>query len=476
MHRFSARAPHRARLAPWISLAALALVAACSRSAPAPPRTAPAGAPNVLLITLDGLRRDHLSFTGYPRETSPNIDSLAQQGMVFDEIVPSSCSTKISLTSLFTSLDYPRHAVAGHKDLLPDEALTLAEVFAANGYATGGVVASAWVSASLHFQQGFEFYQDFHDRTERGIRADMVVGEAVQFLRDRAREGKEDRRPFFLYLHTHEPHPPWWGGSPWDDGPAPDPKQTRFYGKWCGYVPTDAERDALAPEAQQKLVARYDGAIHFADAWIGALIATLQHQGALRNTVVGISADHGMGLTDHFSAGHGNSPFDEVTRGFLVLYDGRDARASTAPELQGRIFDIGPTLLARAGLEVPPQLDGIDLLSQAERLPEYAYSTCFSGEVARSRTHKLIRFDPGLRKVQGSWPRGVPGEWMLVDLRSDPGETRDVGAEQPEVLARMQRALSQHGPGTESHDLEPDARKAIDPKSLERLRDLGYVE
>jgi arylsulfatase A-like enzyme len=460
---------------PWlpVALATLALLG-CSREAPVKP--APPNAPNVLLITLDGLRQDHLSFSGYPRATSPNIDALAERGMVFDEVVPSSCSTKISLTSLFTSLDYPRHAVADHKDLLPDEALTLAEVFAANGYATGGVVASAWLSESLNFDQGFEFYEDFHGRKERGVRADMVVGEAVRFLRERAREGEEDPRPFFLYLHTHEPHPPWWGGSPWDDGPSTAREDTRFYGEWCGYVPTDEQRDALALDRQQKLVARYDGAIHFADAWIGALIATLQHQDRLRNTIVAISADHGMGLTDHFSAGHGNTPFDEVTRGFLVLYDGRDPRASAAPELQGRIFDIGPTLIGRAGLELPPQLDGVDLLRDAGRLPEYAYSTCFSGDLARSRTHKLIRFDPGLRELYGRWPRGVPGEWMLVDLGADPGETRDVSAEQPEVRARMQRALLEHGPGTESHDLEPEAREAIDPKSLERLRELGYVE
>jgi arylsulfatase A-like enzyme len=453
-------------------LAALALWAcACAREAAV--SQAPAGAPNVVLITLDGLRRDHLSFTGYPRETSPNIDWLAERGMVFSHIVPSSCSTKISLTSLFTSLDYPRHAVASHKDVLPMEAVTLAETFAAQGYATAGVVASAWVAKSLQFHQGFEFYEDFRDREERGVRADMVVGEAVKYLRGH----EDDRRPFFLYLHTHEPHPPWWGGSPFvDSGGKLTAEQTRYYGKWCGYVPSDDERDALADAEKQKLIARYDGAIHNADAWIGALIATLQHQGRMRNTVIAISADHGMGMSDHFSAGHGNSPFDEVTRTFLVVYDGRAPESRPAPELQGRIFDIGPTLLGLAGLRLPEQVDGVDLLHHADHLPEYAFSTCFSGEVARSPSHKLIRFDAKLREMRGSWPRGVPGEWMLVDLAADPGEQRDVSAEQPEVLARMQRALAERGPGTEPRGVEAETLKAIDPKSLERLRDLGYVE
>jgi arylsulfatase A-like enzyme len=367
--------------------------------------------------------------------------------------------------------------VSSHKDVLPMEALTLAETFSAQGYATAGVVASAWVAKSLQFHQGFDFYQDFRDNEERGVRADMVVGDAVRFLR--SRDGEDaDARPFFLYLHTHEPHPPWWGGSPFvdNDGAKLTSEQIRYYGKWCGYVPSDEERDALADAEKQKLIARYDGAIHYADAWIGVLIATLQHQNQLRNTVIAVSTDHGMGMSDHFSAGHGNSPFDEVTRTFLVVYDGRSPQSRPAPELQGRIFDIGPTLLALAGLRIPEQVDGVDLLHQADRLPEYAFSTCFSGEVARSASHKLIRFDTKLHEMRGSWPRGVPGEWMLVDLAADPGEQRDVSAQQPEVLARMQRALSERGPGTEPREIEPDALKAIDPKSLERLRDLGYVE
>lgn len=454
--------------------ACLALLSACGPHGPAA-APAPPGSPNVVLITLDGLRRDHLSFFGYPRQTSPSIDWLAQQGLAFSEIIPSSCSTKASLTSLLTSLDYPRHAMEEHDDVLPDEVLTLAEVFHAHGYATAGFVGTAWLARSLHYGQGFDVYRDYKDFKEKGrkgVHADRVIGEVLEYLRGRA---AHDPRPFFVYVHVHEPHPPWQGGSLWLDEPE---AQESFFDQNCTYVPSNAEIAALPDATRRHLVAKYDGAIRFADAWIGVLLATLQQRGLTKNSVIAVSADHGMGLLDHFSGGHGNTPFEEVTRGFLVLFDGRKRLdpAEQPSDAQGRIFDVGPTLLALAGIEAPPGLDGVDLLHDAQRLPELAFTTCYSGEVARSRAFKLIRFDAGLRAEHAEWPRGVPGEWMLVDLAADPGETRDVSAAHPEVFARMRGALEKWGPGTEPRETDAKRLEALDPESRERLRELGYVK
>lgn len=466
-----ARSTRGRRIARGVACALLALLTACSEEPrPSQAIAPPSGAPNVVLITLDGLRQDHLSAFGYARKTSPNIDWLAERGLAFSEIVPSSCSTKISLTSLLTAQDAPHHGLSDHEDVLPEETLTLAEVFQSHGYETAAFVATAWIARSLNFDQGFGVYQDFRDREERAIRADLVVGEASDFLWSRPDDAK---RPFFMYLHVHEPHPPWWGGSPWLEG---EERDSRFFGKWCGYVPSDAELDALPEQTRHNLVARYDGAIHYADAWIGALLATMRRLDLLRNTVVAISTDHGMGMLSHYSGGHGFTPFEEVTRGFLVLYDGRRQPEGPAPQIQGRIFDIGPTLLAKAGIAVPEGLDGVDLLGDAARLPEYAFSTCYSGEVARSREYKLVRFDRALYDEHGAWPRGVTGEWMLFDLKADPKETRDVSDERPEVFARMRDVLVARAPGVEPHQADPKILESLDPHSAERLRGLGYLE
>lgn len=462
----------RARALARAGLAAL-LLAGCGERAPSPPvaAAAPPDAPNVVLFTMDGLRPDHLSAFGYERETSRHIDSLARRGQRFSRIIPSSCSTKGSLTSLLTGLDNPRHGLQSRKDVLPDEALTLAEVFQAHGYQTAGFVASPWISSSFHFQQGFEKFEDFLDWQSEGVRADMVMGEANRFLWSR---GRDERRPFFLYLHTHEPHPPWWGGSPWLVNAG---GEKSFFGQSCGYIASDAERDSLSEADRHDLVARYDGSIYFADAWFGGLLATLERLGMLRRTVIAVSADHGMDLLDHYMGGHGYAPYDSVTRGFLVLYDGRSEQQDAPPNpTQGRIFDIGPTLLGLAGIEPPPNLDGLDLLRDGARLPELAFTSCYSGEVVRSPEWKLIRFEEVVKKRQGSWPRGVPGEWQLVELASDPAEAHDASSARPDVRQGLERALAERGSGTEPTGVAPQTLEELDPRVRQRLRELGYVK
>jgi arylsulfatase A-like enzyme len=450
---------------PGAALAA-ALLGGCGESPPAPPEDAP----HVILLTLDGLRGDHLASFGYARATAPNIDWLAAHGLALSEIAVSSCSTKVSLTSLLTALDYPRHRIGEHRDALPDEAVTLAETFQLGGWHTAGFVATPWLSRSLGYGQGFDHYQDFRDSRVKRVGADMVIGAALEFLN---RRPSEDTRPVFLYLHLKEPHPPWLEGSPWLDrsgGPS------RFFGEWCGYVPTEAELAALPQAERDALVAKYDGAIKYADDWIGVLLATLRRSRLIEDTVIAVSTDHGMDLLDHYSGGHGFTPFDAVVRGFLVLFDGRRRLDPGAvPDVQGRLLDVGPTLLGLAGIEAPPGLDGVDLLGP-EPPPEVAFATCFSGEVARSRRFKLIRFDPKLIELHGQWPRGVSGEWMLFDLERDPGETRDAGPEAPETLARLRSALEAHGGRTEPRHVSPELKEQLDDRSLERLRELGYVE
>lgn len=132
-----------------VSLACACLALVISGCAAGPEAPGPE-APNVVLITLDGLRRDHVSCFGYPRATTPNIDWLASRGLALSNMVPTSCSTKISLTSLFTSRDYPSHSVAEWRQKLDDEYVTLAEIFRDAGYTTAGFVGSPWIARRLN--------------------------------------------------------------------------------------------------------------------------------------------------------------------------------------------------------------------------------------------------------------------------------------------------------------------------------------
>lgn len=432
---------------------------------------APAGPPNVVLVTFDALRQDHLSFNGYSRPTSPNLDWLARRGVVRPNVVPTSCSTKASLTSLLTSLDYSSHRIIEHAGLLDDRFETLAETFRDHGYVTGASVATPHLSRSLGYSQGFDEYADFSEVGLELIGADLVAARAIDFAVRSVASG----RPFFAYLHFEEPHPPWAHESPWVEHGT---DLRSFFGQGCGYVPDPRETGALDAKTRFDLIAKYDGAIRFADAELGRMLDELRRLGVLDNTLIAVATDHGLELLDRYSASHGFNPFDEVLRTALVLYDGR-ARGGGVDQRQARIFDIGPTLLAAAGVAVPPALDGVDLAG-AEDPPPAAFATCYGFEAVRTRQFKLIHFDYGTARKwyrQTRRPGGMRNGLYLFDLRSDPGERHDVSAARPEIRDRMWRELENYRarprklPG--ALEVLPDSER--DAEELKRLRALGYV-
>jgi len=450
------------------SLVVLALATCACGGAQQP---APRSEKNVLLITLDALRQDHLSFNGYDRQTSPNIDLLAQRGTVFREMVPTGCSTKASLTSLYVSQGYRHHQIMSHGGVLNERFLTLAEAFWAQGYDTAGFVATPHILAEMQYDQGFNRYEDFASQmggdAGKFLGADRIVDAALDFL-----HGRTDERPFFAYLHLEEPHPPWIHDSPWLEGDEP----AELFFK-CTEIPTDEQLAAVDEAKRRNLIAKYDGAIHFADEQIGRLLDGLRQRGVLDDTIVAVSTDHGMELLERFSATHGLNPFDEVVKNFLVIHDPTSDSSQADTDVQGRIFDIGPTLLGLAGLPIPDDFDGIDLIHDADDLPEFAFSQCYNGEIVRSSTFKLVRItqaQQGSRLVAKFVPEGL----MLFDLVRDPGETADVQALQPDQFWRMQEALEDYlaDLGKEYEYSEELSDEELSEEALERLRSLGYVQ
>jgi arylsulfatase A-like enzyme len=445
-------------------LASALLVAAGCRSAPAPE----SARKNVLLVTLDGARQDHVSAFGYARQTTPNLDWLAAHGVAFRTVIPTGCATQISLTSLFTSRPYADTQVEAGT-VLRAANLTLAESFAAAGYDTAGFVASPVLAADSGFGQGFAVYEDFHDAAATYVGAELPVGAAIRYLQTR-----DGARPFFLYLHLEEPHPPWRHGSPWLQG---DERAESFFGKGCTYMPSADELAQLDPRTKANLIAKYDGALHYADAQIGRLLDQLRSSAALARTVIAVSTDHGIELVDRYSATHGHNPFDEVVRTFLILFDQSAAFAGVATENQARGFDVGPTLMALAQVEPPPDAEGVNLLHRDAAVPDLAFTRCYNADVVRTSSYKLIDVDFGVARSRGDHlPVGLPEGRQLFDLRRDPGERRDVLAAYPDIAAALQRARTMHGPIRRDPQCDDQraARPLLDPAIQERLRVLGY--
>jgi arylsulfatase A-like enzyme len=347
-------------------------------------------------------------------------------------------------------------------------------VFRDAGWLTAGVVATPMLSRTLGYDQGFLVYEDFARVPGAAdyVRAPQVADRMIEFL-DRATRA-ESPAPFFLYAHFEEPHPPWHAPSPWLDAPAADQAyDTQPFDLGCSYVPQPEEIHALPPGRREEWIAKYDGAILQADREIGRVLDLLRARGALERTIVAVTTDHGYDLLDKYAFGHGYGVSEEIIRTFLVLYDGsRPGPAPAASAVQGRTFDIGPTLLARVGLAPPEAFEGLDLVTQADRIPRYAYSIDSGVVSVRTPAHKLVHIDFAGQRPK---PETIPEfGFLLYDLRSDPGETVDLKDRMAEAYRELREEYDRLATDRD-REFVVGTRIPLDDETTARLRSLGYV-
>jgi arylsulfatase A-like enzyme len=428
---------------------------------------------NVILITLDGLRVDHLSCYGYTRETSPNIDSLAKNGILFEQIITSGCSTKAALTSLFTSLDYRYHKIISHTGILSNQFMTLAEVFQNNGYATAGFVATPMTQKNYNYHQGFEMYEDFmnmddNDKKKDYISANLVMDKILNWL-----DNSDQNKPFFLYSHIEEPHPPWFHNSSWLTEKEED---LRFFGKGCTYIPTREELYQISSKKIFNLVAKYDGSIYFADEQIGRLIDKLKSIGVFKNTIIAISADHGFELLDHGTPTHGYCPYDEVVKIPLIIYLGKNLPEPKVIKSQGRIFDIGVTILDLLNISSPNTWEGRNLLSKNHSLPKYAFTFGYGVYSVRTPQYKLVY--QHIKTEEGLGHYWKKPSYELYDLKSDPRELNDISHLKPQIVTCLKKEFSSYWNDLSNKKFIQGANEdaKLDKGTIRRLKSLGYIK
>ncbi len=452
---------------------------------------------NVLLITLDGLRRDHISYFGYNKKTTPNIDFLAENGFVFDNVIPSGTETPHSLTSLFTSIDYRYHHISQQVlHHLPDEFYTLAESFFDQGYITAGITANPVLAKSKNFDQGFMIYDDFSDDIDdllsfKTLMTAEIVGKRSLAFLERYATG-ERKLPFFLYIHFMEPHPPWF--HEYTEEGVKQIDETFPLDRGCFYIPKDdIYQSTVTSGEKEKIISMYDGAVFSADREIGKIVDKLKAIDELENTIIAVSSDHGYELLDRYAVTHGMNPFDEVTKLFLVLFDENQRKADwmnskDLEKIQARIFDIGPTLMGLVGLERHQNWEGLDLFEESESLPEYAFTQGAYVCAVRKKRFKLvyINLEP-MNELKGTayqfWTFGeykMPAYikeygFMLFDLENDPKETIDVKDKYPEIFQELQLEFEKYQKDVK-REFALGTTNAIDEEVLKRLKSLGYVK
>lgn len=429
------------------------------------PRPAAAAAsPNIILISIDSLRADHLHAYGYPRETSPNLDRLAAEGARFETVMSPTSWTLPSHMTLLTSLPPELHGVTTQRLRLRSDIDTLPARLQRAGYDTAGIVSATYLDGLFGFSRGFDEYDDYtllHAASERSrneISSPQLAQRSIDWLERRTRH--PDGRPFFLFVHMFDVH--------YDYNP-PLPFDRMFDPTYRGAVDGDvgSVRRNMPSRDLQHLVALYDGEIAWVDVHIGEILTALRQLRLDGNTIVAVTADHGEEFFDHGAQGHDKTLYDEVLHvPLIVRYPGHIA-AGRVISGQVRLMDVGLTLLDLAGVRVRPPSRPSEATSLATLLlaPTGAAPTLpafgdLRGSFASIRTGnaKLIR---DLRTHREE----------LYDLLTDPHELHDLSHERVVQFDRLRGCLThwreRAKASGETIELGDDERSS--------LRSLGYL-
>jgi len=401
---------------------------------------------NIVLITADTLRADHLPAYGYERVSTPNLDRFAASGVLFE-----SANTVVPLTlpshsSMFTGTFPMYHGVRDNGGYYLDEKqITLAETLKENGYETGGFVAAFVLDSRWGLNQGFDrYFDEFDFEKYEHIALDTVQRRGDEVLREALgwMDGvKHDR--FFAWLHFYDVHTPW---------EPPEPYLSR-YGK--------------------RRFGRYDGEIAYLDSLMGELFGWLEANGLDENTIVAFIGDHGESLGDHEENTHGFFIYDSTMHvPFILKIPYRQFQAGRRVRAQVRTVDLMPTLLELVGIEPPDSVQGRSLVELAtgetDDLGLLAY-----GESFYPRNHygwselKSIR-DGTFHFIDAPRPE-------LFDVREDPLEQKNLASQRAatvnELKTELDRLVEDHG----IEGIDEQAPETLDAETEQQLAALGYL-
>ncbi|MBU0719369.1 MAG: sulfatase [Planctomycetes bacterium] len=441
--------------------------------------------PNVILISVDTLRLDHLGCYGYGRDTSPFIDRLASEGVLFENHISSTSWTLPAHAALFTSLSDSVHGCTDADRVLQDKHITLAERFADAGYETAGFFSGPYLHPAFGLGQGFDLYQNctsYRQVIDARPPSDWVEGD------DMARMAQADitsptvyqavsswlaghgESKFFMFIHLFDVHQDFTPPPPYDTMFDPD-YDGSFTGKDFFY---NKLVNADMPERDlEHLLALYDGEIAWTDYHIKKIVEELDRRGLLASSIIALTSDHGTEFFEHGWKGHRMTLYDEVVRIPLVIrYPARLAGGVRVAE-QTRSIDVGPTLLELAGLRAPEDVMGHSLLAAASG-DELAFDN-----LALTELFSVGRNMRSVRTIQWKFIHDrVNDDGYYFDLIDDPRELRAVRNFSPsikrEISTSFARALATLS--AFSARLEATAEGSdIPPEVLAQLKSLGYV-
>jgi arylsulfatase len=421
---------------------------------------------NVMLVVLDAARAKEFGVYGQSRPTTPEIDRIASDGVVFEHVYTPAVYTLGAMSSVWTS-QYPdrHHGDVSFSAGLPKDRLTLAELLGGRGIPSVGFVANTVAGGLNGFDRGFS---EFHEVwKEIGSRGDVFRQAVPPWLK------AHGSQRFFAYVHFREPHFPYDPEPPFDTRFGPD-----------GPIPKDLRRDAtfltdvnqgrrtLTAEEKDHLTRLYAGNLAYADQEVGALRRSLEDLGLWEKTVLIVTADHGEGMLEHGWVGHNVQLFEESVHVPLIIRFPQD-RGPRGVRVKGLadLLGLAPTIADIFGLkdaeQVRTQFQGRTLLPQIGGAP---------GRTAVLSRTVWDRPIYGLRDDRFKFVYDTrTGAQTLYDLAQDPGETRDAREAQPLRAAYYAQTLH-HWTARVARSASPSASPPpMTREECENLKALGYL-
>jgi len=413
---------------------------------------------NVLFILVDTLRADHLTTYGYERDTSPEIDQLAHEGIRFANHISQSSWTKCSMASLWTGLYPARSRVTRAPDAIPEEAVLPAEIFRDAGFRTSGIWRNGWIAPNFGFGQGFENYtqprpgmidrpqpHEAPNKTLPGTDAD-IIRSTMTFLRSYGHER------WFLYLHLMDVHQ-------------------------YVYSPDEALYGTTYLDI-------YDNSIRWTDGLIGHLLDELDERGLRDNTLIVFASDHGEAFGDHGNEGHARDVYAEVTTTPFILSLPFRLEPGVVIDSRTANVDVWPTVLELIGLS---PLESTDGRSRVDDIRVAGRGTSIPDGLEAEPTFAMLdqtwgrdRQDPAplVAVHQEGWRlfHGTVGstEPKLFDKRIDPTEQNDVANEHPKVVESLVSVVEQHLDASPPPWGDASEKIELDDMQINQLRALGY--
>lgn len=417
--------------------------------------------PNILLFTIDACRPDHFGCYGYARNTTPNIDKLANEGVLFTHAFSQSAWTTPGMISIFTSLYPPTHTVDA-KDKTPGVGiLTLPKVLKTHGYTVP--VLPRFVDIPNYWHLGF-------DTVDKDRFQDLEGEDLLELMKAYKQE------KFFIWYHYHGLHLPYNPPAPYD---------RIFQENTVNETPADSEAVSIIKrksvirsgsihfhhEDKKTIVALYDGQLRQLDDYVGRLLGKMKDWGILENTLIIMTSDHGEELFEHGFVGHASTSlnaklYDEMIRIPLIMWWPKRLEYKKIEELVQQI-DIMPTILDILGLTVPEELQGNSLLPLIQDKASYnskltpgrfKRETIFCETILggyqstkemektklrciRTHNYKLIYKNCALNDLPNDSQQSDTYE--LYDLRTDPKEVKNIGEKNPEIGKELKKELFQ---------------------------------